>query len=141
MKASANTGQTVATLNRALAWELRAALMYAHYAAYLEGRDRLDFEEYYSGESTESMGHAKAVRQIIADMGGKAVTSPDATPIRHTKDAVVMLNEALKTEQTAEKLYEEVLSLFEHQSPWHHDLRHILMDEQRAQIEIKRLLK
>lgn len=141
MKASATAGQAVETLNRALAWELRAALMYAHYAAYLEGRDRLDFEEYFSGESTESMGHAKTVRQIIADQGGKAVTGPDATPIRHTRDAKAMLNEALKTEQTAEKLYKEVLPFFEHQSPWHHDLRHILLDEQRAQIELKRLLK
>lgn len=128
-------------LNEALGWEIRGALMYAHYAAFVMGRDRLDFEEYLSGEAAESMEHAKAVRQIIADLGGKAVTAPDPAPIADVRDIKKMLAEALKTEQEAEAKYRALLAHFEHQSAWHHRLRHILMDEEMAQIELHRMMK
>ena len=141
MKGVKNDKQAIKILNEALAWEIRGALMYAHYAAFLTGPDRLDFEEYFSGESDESMGHAKKVRQIVADLGGKAVTAPDATPIADVRDARKMLAEALKTEETAEARYHELLAQFDHQTSWHHDVRHILMDEQKAQIELRRLMK
>ena len=140
MKAVKNEKQAIQGLNGALAWEIRGALMYAHYAAFLMGRDRLDFEAYFSGESAESMEHAKAVRQIIADLGGKAVTAPDPAPIADVRDANKMLAEALKTEQAAEEKYRVLLAQFEHQSAWHHRLRHILMDEEKAQIELHRLM-
>jgi bacterioferritin len=141
VKVVSNVEQAVAALNRALAWELRASLMYAHYAAYVMGRDRLDFEEHFQEEATESMGHARTVRQIIADLGGVAVTVPDATPFPHTQDATAMLEEALRTEARAEAAYREALPLFEHFSAWHHSLRHIMHDEEGAQLEIRRLLK
>ena len=141
MKAAKNEKEAIKCLNEALAWEIRGALMYAHYAAYLVGRDRLDFEEYFSGESTESMGHAKKVRQIIADLGGKAVTAPAATAIADVRDVNKMLGEALKAEEAAEAKYREALALFEHQTAWHHELRHIMMEEEKAQLEIRRLMK
>lgn len=141
MKAVKNEKQAIKSLNEALAWEIRGALMYAHYAAYVIGRDRLDFEEYFSKESEESMGHAKAVRQIIADLGGKAVTAPDPAPIADVRDADKMLAEALKTERAAEEKYREILSQFEHQCAWHHRLRHIMMDEEKAQMELRRLMQ
>ena len=141
MKAVKNEKQALQALNEALAWEIRATLMYAHYAAFVMGRDRLDFEEYFSEESTESMGHAKEVRQIIADLGGKAITAPDPTPIPDARDIKKMLGEALKTEQVAEEKYRVLLAQFEHQSAWHHRLRHIMMDEEKAQIELHRLMK
>ncbi|MBI4455315.1 MAG: hypothetical protein HY644_05380 [Acidobacteria bacterium] len=141
MKPVKHEKQAIKSLNEALAWEIRAALMYAHYAAYLKGRDRLDFEEHFSKEGEEGMHHAKIVRQIIADLGGKATTTPDPTPIPDVREADKMLAEALKTEEQAEKVYRELLPLFDHPTSWHHDLRHIMMDEEKAQIELKRLMK
>lgn len=135
-----NVKKAIQSLNEVLAMEIRAALMYAHYAAYLAGRDRLDFEEFFYAESEESMGHAKVVRQMIADLGGEAVTSPEARPIVHTSKVRTMLQEALRTEEAAEKKYREVLPLFEHATAWHHDLRHIMMEEEKSQIELRRLM-
>jgi bacterioferritin (cytochrome b1) len=140
VKPTKNAAKAIKVLNKALGWELRAALMYAHYAAYLIGRDRLDFEELFNGESTESMGHARTVRQIIADLGGDAVTAPDPTPIPHTRDPRAMLEEALRTEAAAEAQYREVVQQFGFQSAWHHALRHVLMAEEKTQIELRRLL-
>jgi bacterioferritin (cytochrome b1) len=79
--------------------------------------------------------------RIIADLGGVAVTVPDNAPFPHTQDATVMLEEALRTEARAEAAYREALPLFEHFSAWHHSLRHIMHDEERAQLEIRRWLK
>lgn len=141
MKAGKDEAQAIDVLNKALAGELRAALMYAHYAAYLTGRDRLDFEDHFNEESAESMAHAKILRQIIADLGGEAVRAPDKTPIVHTQHIDRMLEEALKTEEAAANIYREVLPFIDHQATWHHDLWHILLAEERSQIELKRLMK
>lgn len=141
MKGVKDEKEAILKLNKALAWELRGALMYAHFEAYLKGRDRLDFSDHFSKESEESMQHAKAVRQLIADLGGKAQTASDPTPIPHLRDVDRMLAEALKTEKVAEQNYRDLLPLFEHQTAWHHDLRHIMMDEEKAQLELKRLME
>jgi bacterioferritin (cytochrome b1) len=141
VKIETSPQQIVQVLNHALGWELRAAIMYAHYAAYLVGRDRLDFEDHFNEESTESMGHAKIVRQIIADLDGQAVTAPDPTAIVHTTDIRTMLQEAFKTEEAAETAYRDMLGHFNHKTSWHHALRHIMMSEEKSQLEITRLLK
>ncbi len=127
-------------LNKALAWELRAAIVYGHYAAYIMGRDRLDFEDHFKEESTESMGHAAIVRQIIADLGGKAVTAPDPAPVKHADDLGTMLKEALKIEQAAEKGYRALMPLLTGYPTYLHSVGHILMSEEKAVLDLKRLL-
>lgn len=136
-----NKDQAVKLLNAALAWELRVVIMYSHFAAYLTGRDRLDFEEHFLGEWKESTDHAQKVRQIIADIGGEATTTPDPAPIPTPASADEMLAEALRSEEKAEQCYREALAQFEHVTYWHHEVRHILMEEEAAQIEIKRWIK
>ena len=51
----------IAKLNKALALEMRAEVMYAHYAAYVKGIHRLHLKTYFEGEATESFTHAGAV--------------------------------------------------------------------------------
>ena len=137
----AQNDKLIGMLNKALAWELRAALAYAHYAAYVMGRDRLDFEGHFNEESTESMAHGAIVRQIISDLGGEAVTTPDATPIPHTSKIGMMLKESLRIEETAERAYREIMPLLAGHATYQHSIAHILMSEEKSQIELKRLLK
>ncbi len=40
-------GQLIKLLNQALAWELRAQAIYAHYAAYLKGLETLTLAEHF----------------------------------------------------------------------------------------------
>lgn len=127
-------------LNRALAWEFRASMLYAHYAAYVKGMESLQLEELFKEESTESMGHAEGVRNIIADLGGEAVTTRDPTPIVHSEDTGTMLEEALKTEQRAAEAYEKILPMLKEYYPFWHTIAHILQDELNAVIEFERLL-
>lgn len=128
-------------LNAALAWEMRATTMYAHYAAYVGGIHRLHLKPYFEAESTESVGHGNLVRGAIVKLGGAAVTLRDETEIVHTTDYKTMLAEALKTEQRAAELYSSILGMDDGLDEELHDsLEQIMFDEERSVEELNRLL-
>ena len=101
------------SLNKALAWELRAVAMYAHYAAYVSGIHRINLATHFNNEVTESITHAATVRSAIVKLGGEATTDRESTEIVHTSDYNVMLKEAYKTEMTASETYGKILPLIE----------------------------
>lgn len=127
-------------LNKALGWELRAQAMYAHYAAYVKGLESLTLAAHFEGEVTESIGHAKTVRDVIAELGGEAVTVRDMAPIVHTGDVRVMLEEALKTESAAAAAYKKIMPMVRGHEVHTHALLHIMMDEMKAVVEMETLL-
>ena len=133
-------GQLIKLLNQALGWELRAQALYAHYAAYVKGLESLALAGHFEEEVTESLGHAQEVRDIVAALGGEAVSTRDAAPIVHTEDVRLMLDEALKTEQKAAATYQKILPLVKAHPVFEHDLRHIMLDEMQAVVEMENLL-
>jgi bacterioferritin (cytochrome b1) len=139
-KAKAGKGNLVELLNQSLGWELRAQAMYAHYAAYVKGVESLTLAEHFEGEVTESLGHEKKVRDIIAALGGEAVTTRDDTEIVHTEDTQTMLEEALKTESAAAAAYKKIIPQVKDNAVFYHAIYHILKDETAAVIEVETLL-
>ncbi len=135
-----NQQQLINELNKALGWELRAQAMYAHYAAYVKGLEMLTLKAHFEEEATESFGHAAKVRDIIATIGGEAVTVRDAAPIVHTEDHKKMLEEALLTEQAAAAQYKKILPMVESYPPFSHTIIHIMKDEMDAVVEVEALL-
>ena len=127
-------------LNDALAWELRAQMMYAHYAAYVKGIYRLHLKPYFEGEATESVGHATAVRDHIVQLGGEARTERDKTEIVHTTDYKVMLKEAIKTETHAAKAYAEILEIPGLDSELEDAIQQIHFAEERSVEELQQLM-
>ena len=136
----ANRAKLIAALNHSLGWELRAQAMYAHYAAYVKGLESLTLAEHFAAEASESFGHAKQVRDVIATLGGEAITVRDPAPIVHTEDTRVMLEEALKTESKAAESYRKVLPMVKENAVFHHAVYHILKDEMNAVVEVETLL-
>jgi bacterioferritin (cytochrome b1) len=132
--------KVIEMLNQSLGWELRAQAMYAHYAAYVKGVESLTLAGHFEGEVTESLGHAKKVRDIIAALGGEAVTTRDDTEIVHTEDTRVMLEEALKTESAAAAAYRKIIPRVKGNAVFYHAIYHILKDETAAVIEVETLL-
>ncbi len=139
-KKQPKNAKLITQLNGALGWELRAQALYAHYAAYVRGLETLTLESHFQEEATESFGHAKAVREIIQTLGGEAVTTRDATPILHTTDTRVMLEEALKTEQGAAAAYRKIVALVKDHPVHYHTIFHILRDEMNSVLEMEQLL-
>ena len=86
----------ITALNKALAWELRAIAMYAHYSAYVSGIHRPHLSAYFSKEVNESITHASTVRSAIVKLDGKAITERAPEEIIHTHDYSIMLEEAYK---------------------------------------------
>src|SRR5436309_7795112 len=130
----------ITLLNQALGWELRAQAMYAHYAAYVKGLESLTLAEHFEGEVTESVGHAKKVRDIIAALDGEAITTRDPAPIVHSLDLKVMLAQGLQTESKAAEAYTKILPMVKGNAVFYHAIYHILKDEMSAVMEVETLL-
>lgn len=130
------------SLNKALAWELRAIAMYAHYAAYVSGIHRINLATHFNNEVTESITHAATVRSAIVKLGGEATTDRESTEIVHTSDYSVMLKEAYKTEMTASETYREILPLIEKigDSELYDALEVVYFDELRSVEELRMML-
>lgn len=140
VKKQSKNSKLVALLNQALGWELRAQAMYAHYAAYVKGLESLTLAGHFEEEAAESVGHAKQVRDVIAMLGGEAVTVRDQAPVVHTENTRVMLQEALKTEAAAADVYRKIVPLVKDNAIFFHSLSHIMMDEMKAVVEMENLL-
>ena len=135
--------EIVTALNEALAWELRAISMYAHYSAYVSGIHRSHLAAYFSNEVTESIAHAATVRAAIVKLDGEAITERDPTPIPHTSDYLEMLKEAYKTEENASKTYGRILPMIQGigDSELYDALEVIYFDEVRSVEELRMMLK
>ena len=141
MPAKTTTEELVRQLNAALGWELRAQLLYSHYAAYVKGIHRLHLKPFFEAEATESVGHATAVRDHIVILGGVALTDRDATEIVHTDDYRVMLAEAMKTETGAAETYKAFLDLPGVESELYDAIEQIYFQEERSVDELKQILE
>jgi bacterioferritin (cytochrome b1) len=135
-----NQQKLIEHLNHALGWEMRAQLMYAHYAAYVRGINRIHLKPFFEGESTESVGHATIVRDQISKLGGVAVTDRDKTEIVHTTDFKTMLDESMKTETKAAAGYKEVLAIEGIDSETYDAIEQIYFQEERSVEELKQLM-
>lgn len=132
--------ELIERLNQALAWELRAQAMYAHYATYVRGIHRLHLKPYFEAEANESVLHATTVRDAIARLGGIAVTNRAAEPIEHTTDYRLMLEEALDTERQSVAIYQGLLPLLkEHEEELYDAIEQILFAEERSREELTQL--
>tara|TARA_Y100000991_G_C21873060_1_gene306028 strand:+ start:188 stop:610 length:423 start_codon:yes stop_codon:yes gene_type:complete len=108
-----DNSKLITELNNALSLELRAVLLYSHYAAYVQGIHRIHLSTHFNAEATESVGHANTVRSAIVKLGGIAVTERNSLEIKHSTNYVKMLEEAYETEKKASQVYAEILKTLE----------------------------
>ena len=133
----------ITALNKALAWELRAIAMYAHYSAYVSGIHRPHLSAYFSNEVNESITHASTVRSAIVKLDGKAITERAPEEIIHTHDYSIMLEEAYKTEKIASGTYQSILPMIEElgDDELYDSLEVIYFDEMRSVEDLRMMLK
>ena len=135
-----DTSELIDDLNRALGLEMRASVLYAHYASYVKGIHRLHLKPYFEGESAESVTHASTVRDAINQLGGVAVTDRDPTPIVHTTDYETMLREVLRTEETAARKYQGMLEKLSDHQELYDAIEQIYFAEVRSMEELNQLI-
>ena len=140
MSATGQNTKLVDQLNRALGLEMRAEIMYAHYAAYVSGIHRLHLKPYFEAEASESFVHANTVRNAINQLGGEAVTVREELPIRHTTDYRIMLDEAMETEKLAASTYRDILELVTDNDELYDLIEQIYFAELRSVEELTQLM-
>jgi bacterioferritin len=89
----------IAGLNRDLAGEYQAIMMYTHYSAKLTGPYRRELRAFFQAEIADEQGHAQFLADKIAALGGEPTTEPKPVPVAdHARD---MLGNALAAEERA----------------------------------------
>lgn len=134
------TNELIELLNDALAREMRAQAMYAHYAAYVKGIHRLHLKPYFENEAAESVVHAQTVRNALVRLGGVAVTERHTQTIEHTTDYRAMLEEGLKTEQASKEAYQGILPLLKEDEELYDAIEQILFAEERSVEELLQVI-
>jgi len=129
-------------MNEALSYELRAINLYAHYAANVKGIHRIHLNQLFNGEVTESLEHSNIVRTAIVKLGGVCVTERNPEQIVHTENYTEMIEQALKTEMKASKIYSELLEMIQEldDRELYDSLENIYFTELRSVEEMRLLL-
>jgi bacterioferritin len=86
-------------LNRDLAGEYQAILMYTHYSAKLTGPYRRELRALFQAEIADEQGHAQFLADKIAALGGEPTTEPRPVPAADRPRE--MLEQALVAERQA----------------------------------------
>jgi bacterioferritin len=86
-------------LNRDLAGEYQAVLMYTHYSAKLTGPYRRELRALFQAEIADEQGHAQFLADKVAALGGEPVTGP--RPVPPADQPREMLEQALTAEKQA----------------------------------------
>lgn len=86
-------------LNSDLAAEYQAVIMYATYAATVNGPHRPTLKAFFTHEIAEELLHAQFLAQKIASLGGTPTTEPK--PVPHADNPKAMLENILAAEEAA----------------------------------------
>jgi bacterioferritin len=127
-------------LNRDLAGEYQAVLMYTHYSAKLTGPYRRELRALFQAEIADEQGHAQFLADKIAALGGDPTTGP--RPVPPADQPREMLEQVLTAEQQAIADYGERLRQAESVGDigLKVGLENLVADETRHKEEIERIL-
>lgn len=100
-----NTQALIDALNKDLASELQAVIMYTVYSAQVKGPFRPQLVAFMQGEIADELGHAQYLADKIVSLGGVPTTV--AAPVPAAEDAREMLQHILKAEEAAIAGYSE----------------------------------
>lgn len=93
----------IEALNKDLANEYQAIVMYTTYSAAVKGSARLQLVEFFQGEIPDEQGHAQYLADKIVALGGVPTTTPAPVPSAETPRE--MLERVLEAEKKAVEGY------------------------------------
>ena len=100
------TQELVADLNKALASEYQAVVMYNTYAAAVTGPYRPQLKQFFEKEIPDELGHAKFLAEKVSALGGYPTVEPLEVP--RASDPQEMLRNVRDAEQEAVRTYKKL---------------------------------
>ncbi len=128
-------------LNRDLAGELQAIVMYIHYAAAATGVERLELAEFFEREIQDELRHALFLANKITALGGTPTDEP--LPVPKASSNREMIKNVLDAEVRTIAAYSERVKQAEEFGDLGlaNDLQDIVSDETRHKEEAEKLLR
>ncbi len=102
-KPNAKQAALIKGLNEDLRGEFQAVIMYRLYASLVQGPYRQELRNFFAAEIPDELRHAQLLADKIAAMGGLPAAEP--APVKVTRDAKAMLENALKAEEETIERY------------------------------------
>ena len=111
-----NSKKAIQLLNKILETELAGVVRYMHYSLMIFGYNRIPIVSWLRGQANESMQHAEEAGELITHFGGHP--SLAIGPLLETEkhDIKDILKESLEHENSALKLYGDLLKEVEGKS-------------------------
>lgn len=134
--------EVVTILNRLLEREYCGVIRYSHYSLMISGFNRIPIVKWFRHQSTESLGHAQQIGELITTLEGHPSLriSNLVETQQHSIEEILKESLGHETEQVRE-LY-ELLSLVENRDVVLEEFtRKMIVDEEGHISEVKKMLK
>jgi bacterioferritin len=136
-----NNQDLIDGLNKDLAAEYGAVIMYRTYASLASGPYRMELKAFFEGEIPDELGHAAFLADKIVALGGTPTTRADDVPM--TNDNREMLQHALAAEEDTIARYTRRIDEAEAagEISVKIQLEDLIVDESKHRDDIRRMLK
>ncbi len=108
-----NVEEVVSVLNQILETELAGVVRYTHYSLMIFGYSRIPIVSWMRAQADESLLHANEAGELITYLGQHPSLGIGPLLETHKHDIGDILCEALKHEQLALSMYQQLLSIVE----------------------------
>ena len=137
-----NDKKIIETLSKIFDLELAGVVRYTHYALMIFGSNRLPLIDFFRIQAKESLMHADLAGEHITGLGGHPPLNTNNIKETHKHSVKDILKETLEHEETAIKVYYELLELVDNKSVYLEEYaRSMIGQEELHALEIKKMLK
>ena len=129
-------------LSQIFTLELSGVIRYTHYSLMIVGYNRLPLIDFFKSQASESLDHANLAGEYITGLGGHPPLEIDSIEETYNHSIEDILKETLEHEESAIKVYYELLSLIDGQSVYLEEYaRNLIGQEELHVLEVKKMLK
>jgi bacterioferritin len=105
--------QVLELLDKIYQIEVTGINQYLHFSFMIMGYNRIPIQKWFRDNATESMTHAVTVGEKITSLGGHPTMGPPRPTENNDHSILQLLNESLRHEEEAVRLYKELASMAE----------------------------
>ena len=129
-------------LSQIFTLELSGVIRYTHYSLMIVGYNRLPLIDFFKSQASESLDHANLAGEYITGLGGHPPLEIDNIEETYNHNIKDILRETLEHEESAIKVYYELLAFIDGQSVYLEEYaRNMIGQEELHVLEVKKMLK
>tara|TARA_Y100000741_G_C18001654_1_gene456375 strand:+ start:150 stop:572 length:423 start_codon:yes stop_codon:yes gene_type:complete len=129
-------------LSQIFTLELSGVIRYTHYSLMIVGYNRLPLIDFFKSQASESLDHANLAGEYITGLGGHPPLGIDSIEETYNHNIKDILKETLEHEESAIKIYYELLSIIDGKSVYLEEYARTMIGQEELHVlEVKKMLK